>query len=136
MPTGSGIVSTVKPALDAPHDGLAVDFVTDEERITQCGRRIVGEKNVWHRRAGGRGGGLCVGFEFHAGVHIVGRAGAQDQRTALPVGDGLDAHVVRLAPPVNARRLSTEVRAPKAVCSTAASLVPSSALSTITSCRI
>ena len=47
-----------------------------------------------------------------------------------------NAHVVRLAPPVNARRLSTEVPAPSAVCSTAASLVPNSALSTITSCRI
>ena len=72
----------VELTLDAPDDGLALDLVADQKRIAQCGKRIVGDQNVGHGCAGRRGGGLGAGFELHAGVHVVGRPGAQDQRPA------------------------------------------------------
>lgn len=83
-------VTGVEPALDAPHDGLALDLIADKKRITQCRRRIVGDQDVGDRSAGGRGGGLGPGLEFHAGMHVVGWTGAQDQRAALRAGHRLE----------------------------------------------
>ena len=77
-------ITGVELTLDAPHDGLALDLIADQKRIAQCGRRIVGDQDVRDGCAGRRGGGLGAGFEFHAGVDVVGRPGAQDQRPALP----------------------------------------------------
>jgi hypothetical protein len=82
--------STVELTLDAPDDGLAADLIADQKGIAQCGRRIVGDQDAGDRCAGGRGGSLRAGFEFHAGVHVVGWAGAQDQRPALPRRDGVE----------------------------------------------
>ena len=76
-------VGVVELTLDAPDDGLALDLVADQKRIAQCGKRIVGDQDVGDRCAGRRGGGLGAGLELHAGVHVVGRPGAQDQRPAL-----------------------------------------------------
>ena len=46
---------------------------------------------------------LDAGLQFHARVHVVGRAGAQDQRACAPsVTTASNAQVVRLAPPVSA----------------------------------
>ena len=80
----------VELTLDAPDDGLARDLVADQKRIAQCGRRIVGDEDVGDRCAGGSGGGLGACLQLHAGVHVVGRAGAQDQRPASIAGDGVE----------------------------------------------
>src|SRR6202012_5166245 len=89
----------VKLPLDTPNDGLAFDLIADQERIAQCGRRIVGKQNVrgrgrggpggWRRRrrGGGRAGGGAAGGRAAwwaspplPGFHFVRRADAQDQR--------------------------------------------------------
>ena len=70
----------VEGALDPPHDRLARDLVADQERIAQCGRRIVGDEDMRDRCARRGRGCWAAGLEFHARVHVVGRAGAQDQR--------------------------------------------------------
>ncbi len=85
-----GATATVELALDAPDDGLALDLLADQKRIAQCGNRIVGDQDLGDRRAGRRGRGLGAGFELHAGVHVVGRTGAQDQRAALLARDGVE----------------------------------------------
>ncbi len=80
----------VKLPLDTPNDGLAFDLIADQERIAQCGRRIVGNQDVGDRRAGGRGGSLRAGFELHSGVHVVRRADAQDQRPPFVGRNGIE----------------------------------------------
>ena len=88
--TGRLPVSGVELTLDTPDDGLALDLIADEKRIAQCGRRIVGDQYVRYGCAGRRGGGLGPGFEFHAGVDVVGRPGAQDQRPAPAARDRVE----------------------------------------------
>ena len=83
-------IGFVEPTLDAPDDGLTLDFLADEKGIAQGRGRIVGEDNVGDRRSGSGGGGLGAGLELHAGVHIVGWAGAQDQRPVPVAGDGIE----------------------------------------------
>ena len=72
----------VECALDPPDDRLAADGVADQERIAQCGRGIVGRQDVRDRCARGGRALLDRGLQLHARMHVVGRAGAQDQRPA------------------------------------------------------
>ena len=69
----------VELPLDAADDGLALDLVADQEWIAQSANRVVGDQDMGDRRAGSSGGGLSAGLELHAGVHVVRRAGAQDE---------------------------------------------------------
>ena len=76
QPFAAGLV---KGALDPPDDRFAADGVANEVRIAQCGRGIVRRKDV--RDGCTRSGRalLNLGLQFHSGMHVVGRTGAQDQ---------------------------------------------------------
>lgn len=80
----------VELSLDATHDGLPGDLVADQKRVTKGSNRIRRDQNVGHRRSGGRGSTLDGGLESHTRMHVVGRAGAQDQRPAGRSRDRLE----------------------------------------------
>ena len=108
----------VESALNATHDRLTGDLVADQERIAQCGRGIGCHQDVGHRRAGSCGGGLDGGLSSMPAWMSSGAPGAGSARGAAPV-TASNAHVVRLAPPVSARRLTTSVSSPSSGRSTA-----------------
>ena len=76
----------VEVALDAADDRLAGDLGADQVRVSQWFKGIRCGQDLRHRRALLGGQGLCPGLEFHAGMHFVGRAGAQDQPPDLVAG--------------------------------------------------
>ena len=83
QPCAAGLIES---AVNAPDDRLTADCLTDQIRIAQRRRGIVRCQDVGDRCSGGGRALLDVGLEFHAGVHIVGRAGAQDQRSTILPG--------------------------------------------------
>ena len=118
QPFAAGVVES---AVDPPDDRLAADRLADQIRIAQCRRGIVGGQDVGDGCTRGGRALLDAGLQLHARVHVVGRAGAQDQRLPLRRSTASNAHVVRLAPPVSARRFSTTTSSPSTGRSTASS---------------
>ena len=120
---GRGAARRRRAALNAPDDGLARDL--DRRSGTDCPVRQANRRRsrmCGTGAPGRRGRGLGAGLELHAGVHVVGRRRcAGSARRRCSPRDGVERPVVRLAPPVSARRFSIATSAAERGASTAAS---------------